>query len=79
MLVVPRDYFLDDIAVLRAIQSKAVEDGMLIYDPKMLKVLQDNQGLYSLSTCVSWKLSIQQKFLAKHDEHEVHISNLLTH
>jgi hypothetical protein len=68
---------IDDIATLRAIKSTKDETGTLIHDPSTLKFLQDDKGLFSLSACIGWELSLQQKFLTKHDEHEANIANLL--
>lgn len=69
--------YIDDLAALRAIRSKTTDTGTLIHDPATLKFLQDDKGLYSLTACIGWEISMQQKFLAKHDEHEANIVNLL--
>lgn len=62
--------FMDDLAALRSIKTKNDEHGTAIYDPGTLKFLKNEQGLFSLGACIGWELSIQQKFLAKHDEHD---------
>lgn len=68
---------IDDIATLRSIKTTTDDNGNPIFDRTTLKFLQDPRGLYSLSACVGWELSIQQKFLAKHDAEEASISDLL--
>lgn len=68
---------IDDIATIRAIKTTTDDNGNPIFDRTTLKFLQDTRGLYSLSACVGWELSIQQKFLAKHDAEEASISDLL--
>ena len=68
--------FMDDIAAIRNIKTKIDVDGRRIHDPDSLDFLRNDEGLYDMCKCFGWNLSVQQKFLEKHDLHDARIAAL---